>query len=133
MDHISVNAHPREMDKEEQGRLLKAWREHIGAERKRKLTQTELAAQVALLAEGEGIPSGGRKVPGTWASMSRWENGVNDQSLVGLRLIAKFYDIDVQDLMRPPPTAAPRPKPAKVDEDEALVDAIRSLIKTGRK
>lgn len=128
MDPLAITAHVCAMDAKEQGRLLRAWREHIGARRGIRLTLETLAAELSLLAEEEGIPSTSRKVPGTWASLSRWENGVSEQSPTGMRLIAKHYKVDVQDLMGPPPSAPTHTPATETDSDLAheIVKLLRA-------
>lgn len=109
------------MDKKQQGKLLRAWRHHMSAERNVRITLTALAADVAARAEAKGFAPESRKIPGTHASMTRWELGDSPQSLDGLQIIAEVYGVSILDLMKPPPT------PQQI-EDEKAVEEYRRFI-----
>lgn len=113
------------MSPKEQGKLLRAWRKWEAARRQKRLTLMTLAAEVAERAEAKGFAPTSRKIPGSHASMTRWENGA-PQSLEGLTVIAEIYGVSIVDLMKDPPPAT-EDKP-----DEAAVDAFRAFLASQR-
>lgn len=113
------------MDKKEQGRLLRAWRKHVGERQKRKISLMDLAAQVSEAAEKAGIPRQSRRIPGSHASMTRWELGDVEQSMSGLQLIATIYGVSVVSLMSEPPSGS-----APTDD---MVTAFQEFLETRKR
>lgn len=126
MDPCPHVAHAWGMDQKEQGKLLRAWRHHMSDRRGTRITLMSLAGEVAEAAEKLGHKPSSRKIPGSHASMTRWELGDVEQSLQGLQIIADIYGVTMQDLMRAPPTdQAPT---AKANDD--VVEAFRQFLAT---
>ncbi len=96
------------MNAEEQGALLRAWRNYVGEVRGRPLTLKEAAALIAEEAERQGVRASARSLPRSHASLTRWELGNVEQSASGLGLIAKAYGVNAYDLMTRLPPQRPQ-------------------------
>ena len=118
----TVRAHSRAMPT--RGEILKAWRHRRG------LTLEQAAADAVEEAARQGYARDNRTIPGTHASLSRWENDLTAPKLQGLGVLAKVYGAgDAMDLMQMPP---PEDAPAKPEAADDVLDRIDQLLRSRR-